>query len=257
MILNTTNNYRGLKGDQLDNSIFAVIMQATMVNSHIYYSKALRKLFFENGEKMILKKGSLVSVDDTREKVMYVATGFVSSGLRSSSDAQSRAMNIFGPSDVMSLPLLIENARKDIKYKCMGKATIYKLDRDVFKDAVYNNISLAIACLEISVNQNRFRSRRIENLSYRYVSDKLIYRIIYLAERYGKRDGKLIHIQVPTTHLELGIFINSARESVSREMEKLIKSGLITYKKQKITILEEQKLIDSIHETLRTDWVSN
>jgi CRP-like cAMP-binding protein len=91
-------------------------------------------------------------------------------------------------------------------------------------------------------------------LSYRYASDKLTYRILNLAERFGTaKDGK-IYIRVPVTHRGLGMFVNMARESVSREIEKLVDRHLISYSRQHITIEDPEKLVKSLHETIRTDW---
>ncbi len=168
----------------------------------------------------------------------------------------TRAQYIYGPGDLLQLQHLVAKSRLDIEYYALSPAAVYKLPAELLVEAIGRQKDLANDLLRLTILQSELQAKRIENLSYRFASDKLIYRILHLAERFGVMREESVYIQIPITHRELGMFINMARESVSREMQKLIDKDLIKYERQRITILEPEQLIAALHETIRTDWRS-
>ncbi len=72
---------------------------------------------------------------------------------------------------------------------------------------------------------------------YRVLTQLIIY-----ARRFGKEDQNVITFDVSLTHHQLASQTGLARESVTREIKKLTKKGLIGYKGKKLLIYNLPKL---------------
>lgn len=216
------------------------------------YVIELSRFINANGRKKKFLQGPIDIGEFQSNEIIFVENGYVVAEV-GFEKSKNRAINIFGPKDLFRQELLIMASYGDMIYKALTDCSLYSIEKNLLESEAENNTSIAMAILHITIDQNMIRFRRIENLSLRYVSDKLIYRILYLSQRFGKRYGRQVIIQIPLTHHEFSSFINVARESVSREIEKLVDRKIITYENQLITILDEKRLISSLHERARTN----
>jgi CRP/FNR family transcriptional regulator len=77
---------------------------------------------------------------------------------------------------------------------------------------------------------------KTEQLVYGSATGKIAYILLMLMQRHGKKEDGVWKIAVPFTHKDLGSLMGSTRETVSIEMQKLIKNGVITHEQQLLTI---------------------
>ncbi len=218
-------------------------------------AKVLASFFRIRGNALTYKKGRRLAPDDLADYIIYVKNGFlIANAGTKTSRSRARAYYTFGPGNMIQTQTLLPNTQPDLVYTTLTNVLLYAIHRDAMWREIRYEKSLSEAFICDLIQQSELLTRRVENLSYRYASDKLIYRILNLAERFGVAKDDTIYVRAPVTHNRLGMFINMARESVSREMEKLVNRGLISYERQHITILNPNGLIDSLHESVRTDW---
>jgi|HubBroStandDraft_4_1064222.scaffolds.fasta_scaffold125377_1 CRP-like cAMP-binding protein len=215
-------------------------------------TKIIADFFKQHGKALSFKKGRRVPATEMESRMLYLKSGYAVAYLAAPSI--KRAYYTYGPADIIQFGQLTNTTGGSLTYVALTNLVLYSVPSALMWRAIDKRPDMAIALMRQVIRYNEFHARRIENLSYRYASDKLTYRILNLAERFGTaKDGK-IYIRVPVTHRALGMFVNMARESVSREIEKLVTKGLISYNRQRIVILEPEKLVKSLHETIRTDW---
>jgi CRP-like cAMP-binding protein len=93
-------------------------------------------------------------------------------------------------------------------------------------------------------------SDRIDNLEYKKSGERLAYRLLFLASRFGVRRNNRTVIDLPITHEVLAGTINLARESVSREMEKLERRGIISRINHQIIINNMVALRETLSQPL-------
>lgn len=210
-------------------------------------------LFICNGVKFEYQKGDILNNRSMKDYILFVERGYLINYLIVKGSL-GPARFIYGPGDIIQTSLLVSGGRSDLTYSMLNDVILYGIRKPEFIKQTKNNSLLLSELLAISVEKSEYWSERIENLSYQYASDKLIYRILFLAERYGMFKNDKVKIIVPLTHSEIGSFINMARESVSREMKKLKDKHLIEYSNRIIVILDLKRLITSLHEDIRSDW---
>lgn len=219
-------------------------------------AQLLADFFKQGAETLIYKKGRRLLASDIGGKVLFVKSGYLGAYLAAEpSYNQARAYYTYGPGDIMEFRSLLSNNYRELVYVPLTNTVLYALSADEVWQEVSKSPDLASSLAREVIMQNELLTRRIENLSYRYASDKLIYRILNLAERFGAAKDGQIYVRIPVTHRQLGMYINMARESVSREMEKLVSRHLISYKRQHVTVLDPAGLVDAMHESGRRDWM--
>lgn len=218
-------------------------------------NKSLANFFKLRGNLLSYTKGRRLLVGDVSDRVIYVKSGYLSAhSISQPSRTRAKAYYTFGPGDIMEFRNLVVQNPQELAYTALTNVVLYAVSKDIVWQNVGEDTGLAAALTKEVILQNDLLTKRVENLSYRYASDKLIFRILNLAGRFGTfRDGK-IYVRIPVTHRQLGMFINMARESVSREMEKLVSRKLISYERQHITILDPIALVDAMHESGQKDW---
>jgi CRP/FNR family transcriptional regulator len=99
-----------------------------------------------------------------------------------------------------------------------------------------------LAIINQLTNQFHILADRIENLQYGDALYRVAYRLVFLSNRFGVKEGKKIIIEVPVTHQIIADTINLARETVSRQIEELEKRKLVSHRGRKIVIEDIAKL---------------
>jgi CRP-like cAMP-binding protein len=87
-------------------------------------------------------------------------------------------------------------------------------------------------------------------LEYKSAHERVAYRLVFLASRFGKRRGSSVVIDAPLTHEFISESINLSRETVSRQIEKLENENLISRKDGQIIIMDIDKLSKEFSEPI-------
>ena len=95
------------------------------------------------------------------------------------------------------------------------------------------------AILDIFVN-------RVNDLEHMNAYLRVASRLVSLAKRFGKPEAEGILIEAPVTQQDIAGSLAMSRESVSRELNKLIAKGTIKYHNQLIIIEDMQALENEI-----------
>lgn len=83
---------------------------------------------------------------------------------------------------------------------------------------------------------------RIEELAAPHAQQRLTSLLLYLAQTFGHEHEGHIIIDLRLSHDDLAAWIGSARETVSRQMEKLEKDGVLAKQNRQLVIFDLQAL---------------
>ena len=87
---------------------------------------------------------------------------------------------------------------------------------------------------------------RIEQLVSQGAYPKIVSLLLYLADTFGKRQKDSVIIDLRFSHDQIGAWVGVARETVSRQMEKLENKGIISQIDHKIIINDIEKLQEEV-----------
>lgn len=206
----------------------------------------IRRLFTK-GQPLTYAKGDrILGYDPHPDGIYYISTGYAK--LYSISDTGDEYVHIiYGPGELFPLVWAYLDIHSEaLFYEAISDCVVWRISKEWFNHFVTTRAHIAYAVSVQMAQQFRVFSDRIDNLEYKKASERVAYRILLLASRFGIHDGKSILIEPPITHEIIANSINLARESVSRELEKLEHTGIIQRNGHQIRIDDIEKLAASI-----------
>ncbi len=198
--------------------------------------------FFKTSPKYLYKKGEyIIRAGDQPSGVYFIEEGFVKvSSL--TLDGSENVHLILKNSEIFPREMIFDIPPENVSFEAMTAVTLRRKPKESFRelidsdtDALREAFHLAGAFLEIFTD-------RIDNLELTYSYPKTIDRLLKLSKRFGKYNGNEVTFEAPITHSVLAASINMSRETVSRELEKLKRKGIITEERHFIVIKDYKKL---------------
>lgn len=210
------------------------------------YSDTIRQLF-SKGQPLAFGKGDVILGNEPAlNGVYYINSGYVK--IYSISDNGDQYIHIiYGPRDIFPLVWAYLDIQPDsLYYEAISDCVVWRLSREWFTEFATHNIKLSYALSRQLAYQFQVFSDRVDNLEYKKASERVAYRLLFLASRFGTREDGTITIDAPITHEIVANTINLARESVSREIEKLEEQHIIEQFDHRIRILDVPALVGQL-----------
>ncbi|AOM83668.1 Crp/Fnr family transcriptional regulator [Salisediminibacterium beveridgei] len=86
----------------------------------------------------------------------------------------------------------------------------------------------------------------IEGLVFHNVQTRIIYTLVYMAEKSSETEKGKVHLTLGLTQEEIAAMVGCSRQTVNQILKELQEWGWISLKSRKITILEIEKLYDHL-----------
>jgi CRP/FNR family transcriptional regulator, cyclic AMP receptor protein len=202
----------------------------------------LRKLFTA-GQPIRVEKNEIILGNELEPNgVYFICSGYIK--VYSVSDMGDEYLHIiYGRDEIFPLNWMFLGTHPDaLFYQAISDCVLWRMSGSRLHDIVLNNIKISYALNICLARQFRVFSDRVDNLEYRTAQERVVYRLLFLASRFGVRDGRMVTIDAPITHEIFANSINLARESVSRHLEKLEQQNIIRRYDHHILILDVPRL---------------
>ena len=186
----------------------------------------------------------MIRAGDIPSGVFYIEKGFVKV-YAIEQNGEENIHIIYKEGELFPVMWALRGVSKDVYYQALGQTAVRKLSREEFIESVRVVRNAHIELLSKITTIIDVHTDRIENLEIARSYPRIISRLLFLAQRFGK-GGKEVIIKVPLNHEDIASSINMTRETASRDLEKLIKSKLIKYRKHFIVIKDKRKLEEEL-----------
>lgn len=208
-------------------------------------SKLIKKLF-ANGQQFELAKDEIVIRPGDEPTHLYrIETGFVKVYFINR-EGEEYLHLIYGAGEIFPLAWIVNRVRRNVFYETIAPTVLMRISRDEFMLKTAKDPEMGFAVMQQVVSQFNIYLDRIDNLEYKYARERLVYRLLFLAGRFGKKtDNGFV---VPYfTQQDLASSINLSRESAVRELNKLKNKGLIEYSSTSIILKDINALSHEIN----------
>jgi len=191
---------------------------------------------FKRGRVLKFDKGEIIlQAKDIPQGIYLIDKGFVQ--VYSISDEGDENIHIiYKAGEVFPLIWAFNNITRDVFYQAISPCQLYLLSKEDFLAAVHDLHEMSNAVILQLTEQFRVFADRLENLEYGDAFERVVYRLLFLASRFGEKSRHKIIINAPITHQRIADSINLVRETVSREIEELEKQKIISHRGRKIVI---------------------
>jgi CRP-like cAMP-binding protein len=207
---------------------------------------SIRRLF-QNGQKITDGKGEVILGNDgSPDGIYFIDSGFIK--VYSISDSGDEYLHmIYGQGELFPLVwAFLDMEPESLFYESISNVVLWRLAKQRLTKLARTDIDLNYALSLQLARELQVYIDRIDNLEYKKAGERVAYRLLALAGRFGIKLDGTIAIEAPVTHELLANSINLARESVSREIEKLEKQNIINRKGHQISILDVKGLADKL-----------
>jgi CRP-like cAMP-binding protein len=218
-------------------------------------SNRIRHLFFR-GQPLVFSKGEIILGNDTEPNgVYFIDSGYVK--VYSISDTGNEYLHIiYGHGELFPFTWAYLGIEPDgLFFEALTSCSLWRMSREWFEKSLLSDVQLSYDMGMQIAQQFRMYSDRLDNLEYQDAKQRVVYRLLFLASRFGVRDDGNILIDVPMTHELIAHSINLSRETVSRQLERLEHAKLIRQKAHHIICLDIDALINELSRPMSLkDW---
>ncbi len=158
-------------------------------------------------------------------------------------------LRFYGPGDFFPLPWLYGKAATEFYYyEAVETCEVISVTRQDVEQLIKPDTELQQYLFDAMLSDQAALSLRIISLEQPRATEKLEYTLYYLLFRFGRHvgDEKYV-ININLTHITLANLVGLTRETITMEINKLKRKGVISYTK-KIYKVDRRKLEASIGE---------
>ncbi|MHB9155309.1 MAG: Crp/Fnr family transcriptional regulator [Endomicrobiales bacterium] len=198
------------------------------------------------GTRAPFRRGEKIFDEDTAGDRLYVVLSgrvkiFASSGLRKKTLAYLEKGEFFGEMALLDRELRSASslASEDCELLVIKKKDFQRLLER------YPRISLRI--MKTLSRRLRRADREIESLSFGHVLGRVASTLLELSVKYGEAADGGLRIRIPLNHRDIAEMAGTAREMVSRTLNRFRRLKCIRYDDRRLTITDVRKLKEWIY----------
>jgi CRP/FNR family transcriptional regulator len=191
---------------------------------------------FEAGREVSYRKSEVIFSTEESEHVYLIKKGFVKA-YKINQDGTRNLILISGPNEILPSYWGLPVYQPGLYHEAMEDTTVMVIPKEDLARLIDTNLEASRAAFKLSLISLEAYSDRIENLGLATARQRVIYRILFLAKKFGRNleDGKVL-LEIPISYQDIADALNMTRETANREFSKLVKEKLIERKGRQFVI---------------------
>lgn len=203
---------------------------------------------FANGKKATHSKGSVImDADEMRVDMFFIVSGWVKI-VQNNNYASEKILTTLQQGDIFPFEWTAK-CSQTTSFVALEETKTLSIPLATFKEKVVSSPCYAEEVMTAMTRQYESLIHEITNLQYRSAREKLILRLLSLAEDFGQREDGLIMIKKNISNEYMAKSTSMSRETTSREISKLIRERLIRHSSQGIVLLDVDTLYRQVSKT--------
>ncbi len=199
------------------------------------YKTILTELF-KSGRPFLYGRGdTIIRAGDTPSGVYLITEGWVQV-YSLCDDGEANIISSLARADIFPLEWAISGTVHDVSFAALETTRVLRVSRDSFSQLVNTNPQIAEAMSRTLADYYCRLSHELENLPYRSARERVAFRLVSLADRFGNARGDEVVIGQHVPNEYIARSSNMTRETASREISRLHHKGLIQHKSGYIII---------------------
>lgn len=200
------------------------------------------EVFFTQYRLLKYRKGEILfRADDAPPGVYYLKDGFIKQYIISP-DGSELILHIYGPESFFPMMWALGDMPNTYFYAALTPATTFRAPKDRALQFLNENPEVVLELTKRLYHGVDGLLKRVEHLSLGTAHTRVISVLLYLARHFGKKKGKDIIIPHKFTHHDIASIVGTVRETTTRELENLMKEGIIKYEDHSLVIKDIKKL---------------
>lgn len=207
----------------------------------------LLHLFFEKFELKSFAKGEAI-IEPTNNKIFFLTKGVVKM-FGHSRKSEDLTLNIYRADSIFPISLIF-NIENKYAFKSLTEAQGYFASKKDFMEFVLKNPTVILDLLKRIYQGLDGFFMLSEALLSRNAYRRVLTQLVVYTRRFGRKNNNIIIFDWHLTHQQLASQTGLTRESVTRQIKKLQKRGLVGYFGKKLFIYDLSKLENELGKKL-------
>jgi CRP/FNR family cyclic AMP-dependent transcriptional regulator len=152
-----------------------------------------------------------------------------------------------GPGEVFGEYAAIDHGSRSASVEARTECLVASMSADCFRKLLQTTPPVTLAVLEQLVKRVRSVTNRVYEFSTLHVRSRIHAELLRLAN-LGAREGPSACIEPAPKHTDIASRVSSHREAVTREINYLLRTGLIQRRGNALWVTDVERLDDLVHE---------
>lgn len=189
--------------------------------------------FLLDSPKKPFKKGDIILFQGEAPRNAYVVSHGIIKAYNINAQGDEQLVHFSTSLEVFPLPWVFgKSANSLYYYEALTDGSYYSVDKDAYINFIKSDPDIMYQELERTVVNYVGKTMSFNALLYSKAGEKLVNTLRYLILSYGNKRADSIEIRLRLTQQDFANLTGLTRETVSIELMKLKKAGVITYSKQ-------------------------
>lgn len=192
--------------------------------------------------KRKLRKNTVIFHENDPASAFYlVKTGRIKI-YRVSRDGREQVLYLLGDGQIFGDVPTFDGGPYPATAATMTDSEIYLINREDFNNLIRRNPEIALKIIQALGGRLRQALDLIRDLSFKQVPHRLAGLLLKLEREYGQQSEEGILISLPLSRQDLADIVGTSRETVTRELKKMERAGMLAIDRRMITITDREKL---------------
>lgn len=183
---------------------------------------------------------------DKADSVFFLATGLVKVS-HLTDDGKESTLAFVEPGELFGELAIFDGQERDEFIEAVEASTVVMIPTEEIHRLMAERADVALAITKIIGMRRRRIERRLRNLLFLSVRERLIHLLLDLAEQLGRPVDEGIRLRVKLSHQDLANLIGATRETVTAILGRLKLEGSVCNTRCKITLTNPARLARSVH----------
>jgi len=201
---------------------------------------------FKQSRRLVYQRDDIiVRAGDVPSGVYYIVSGSVKV-YSLCKDGEPNILMTLDAGEVFPVAWAVSDITRDVGFAALDVTELRRIDREEFLQALQSDVILMRAAMQVLAGHFFTLTSEIDNLQYRSAREKVVFRLLFLASRFGHTDGNSTTIAIRVTNDYVARSTNMTRETASRELSRLNRKQLICTVNGRIMIPDLLRLRNEI-----------
>jgi CRP/FNR family cyclic AMP-dependent transcriptional regulator len=187
----------------------------------------------------------IVDYLDASDDVFFIASGDVTVTIYSLA-GKAVSFSDMGPGEVFGEYPAIDRGPRSASVEARSSCLVASLPAGDFRELLRTEPRVAQALLPQLVRKIRALTTRVYEFSTFAVKNRIQAELLRLAN-LGPQDGKRARIAPVPTHVEIASRVATHREAVTRELNRLLRIGIIERERGALVVKDVDRLAELVH----------
>lgn len=203
---------------------------------------------FKNSRQLTYKHNEVIlRAEDTPSGVYYITSGWVKVYENSLKGEEKILMTLMA-GDIFPCAWAVSDIPHNVNFAALDNTRLFRMPVSKFRNTIMSQPDYTGELLKLFAHQFYVLSDEVANLQYNTARERVILRILSLAENFGTSENGQILIKRRVPNEYIARSTSMSRETTSREMSRLVRERLIRHTDKEITILDISRLKQALCE---------